>query len=73
MGNLQINTPPPLAASAQRPNRDEAVGAFVDSTVPVLLTKQLTCIIYIVICITIYLLNSQYTMTGYTKQSYSCN
>ena len=29
MGNLQINTPPPLAASAQRPNRDEAVGAFV--------------------------------------------
>lgn len=29
MENLQVNTPPPLAASAQRPNREEAVRTFV--------------------------------------------
>ena len=29
MENLQVNTPPPLAASAQRPDREEAVRTFV--------------------------------------------
>ena len=29
MGVLQINTPPPLAASAQRPDREEAIASFV--------------------------------------------
>ena len=29
MSILQLNTPPPLAAAAQRPDRDEAVEALV--------------------------------------------
>ena len=29
MDNLQVNTPPPLAASAQRPDHEEAVRTFV--------------------------------------------
>jgi hypothetical protein len=29
MGNLQVNTPPPLAASAQKPDKQEAVEDFV--------------------------------------------
>ena len=29
MANLQVNTPPPLAASAQKPDKQEAVDEFV--------------------------------------------
>jgi hypothetical protein len=29
MGNIQVNTPPPLAASAQKPDKQEAVEDFV--------------------------------------------
>jgi len=29
MGDLKINTPQPLAATAERPNKDEAIEQFV--------------------------------------------
>ena len=44
MLNLQVNTPPPLAASIERPNREEAINSFISRyNRSSLVNKRLAC------------------------------